>query len=173
MSASKAGLVMSVGAVGSGSLIFCARPLLTRFGARTLCAAGAAIFSVSMLLFAFVSRRGYGDVLLAQALRGAGTGLLYVGMNGFAFETLPDEDLATSASLFYLLRQLGGSIGVALTAQVLDANRGAGMTAVFFALAATAPLSLMPMRLRQEPVRSPAQAADKAAAGIGPAPEAM
>jgi DHA2 family multidrug resistance protein len=173
MSASKAGLVMSVGAVGSGSLIFCARPLLTRFGARTLCAVGAAIFSVSMLLFAFVSRRGYGDVLLAQALRGAGTGLLYVGMNGFAFETLPDEDLATSASLFYLLRQLGGSIGVALTAQVLDANRGAGMTAVFFALAATAPLSLMPMCLRQEPVRSPAQAADKAAAGIGPAPEAM
>src|SRR5258708_15003817 len=93
-------------------------------------------------------------------------------MNGFAFEALPAEDLATSASIFYLLRQLGGSIGVALTAQVLDANRGAGMTAVFFALAATAPLSLMPMRLPQEPVRSSAQAADNAAA-IGPAPDAL
>jgi DHA2 family multidrug resistance protein len=173
MSAGKAGLVMSVGAIGSGSLIFCARPLLARFGARSLCAAGAAIFSVSMLLFAFVARRGHGDVLLAQGLRGAGTGLLYVGMNGFAFETLPDEDLATSASLFYLLRQLGGSIGVALTALVLDANRGIGVPSVFFALAATAPLSLLPMRRLQEPARSSAQAADKAATRVGPTPEAM
>jgi DHA2 family multidrug resistance protein len=159
MSASKAGLVMSVGAVGSGSLIFCARPLLARFGARSLCAAGAAIFSFAMLLFAFVARRGHGDVLLAQGLRGAGTGLLYVGMNGLAFEKLPDEDLATSASLFYLLRQLGGSIGVALTALVLDANRGIGMTSVFVALAATAPLSLVPMRrLQVKSVPPPAAA---------------
>jgi len=65
------------------------------------------------------------------------------------------------------------AVAVALTALVLDANRGVGMTAVFFTLAATAPLSLVPMRRLRERARSSVQAADKAATGVGPAPEVM
>ena len=66
-------------------------------------------------------------------------------MNGFAFEGIEGHDLATSASLFYLSRQLGGSLGVALAAGALDAFGGPAMVGGFALLAATAPLSLLPM----------------------------
>ncbi|MFL5313072.1 MAG: DHA2 family efflux MFS transporter permease subunit, partial [Myxococcales bacterium] len=114
MTAATTGLALAVGAVTSGILIVCAQPLLSRFRARSLCAAGAVLFAFAMLLLARIALRSSGDVYFPQALRGAGTGLLYIGMNGFAFEGIDGHDLSTSASLFYMLRQLGGTAGVAL-----------------------------------------------------------
>ena len=145
MSATATGLALSVGAVASAILIVCAQPLLTRFRARSLCAVGAVLFAAAMLLLARIAHTSSGDVYLPQALRGAGTGLLYIGMNGFAFEGIDGHDLSTSASLFYLLRQLGGTAGVALSAVVLDAFGRSGMVAALIALAAAVPLSLLPM----------------------------
>ncbi len=145
MTATSTGLALAVGGVSSGILIVCAQPLLSRFRARSLCAAGAVLFALSMLLLARVALLSTGDVYLPQALRGAGTGLLYVGMNGFAFEGVDGHDLSTSASLFYLLRQLGGTVGVALAAGALDGFGPAGMVAAFVVLAAAAPISLLPM----------------------------
>jgi DHA2 family multidrug resistance protein len=145
MSASQTGLCMAAGAVASGALIGCARLLLRRFRARSLCVTGAVLFAASMVLLGWVALRSSGDVYFAQVLRGAGTGLLYVGMNGFAFQAMRDEDLATSASLFYLLRQLGGTVGVALAASALDSFGPRGMVGALGALALTAPLSLLPI----------------------------
>jgi len=145
MSATATGLALAVGAVASAILIVCAQPLLTRFRARSLCAVGAVLFAAAMLLLARIAHTSSGDVYLPQALRGAGTGLLYIGMNGFAFEGIDGHDLSTSASLFYLLRQLGGTAGVALSAVVLDAFGRSGMVAALIALAAAVPLSLLPM----------------------------
>ncbi|MFL5436390.1 MAG: hypothetical protein ACJ784_17905, partial [Myxococcales bacterium] len=48
-------------------------------------------------------------------------------------------------SLFYLLRQLGGSAGVALCALALDRLGDGGLPATFAALAIAAPLALVPM----------------------------
>ncbi|GAC1548561.1 MAG: MDR family MFS transporter [Myxococcales bacterium] len=171
MPAAHAGAVMAVGGVSSGGFMLAARPLLHRFRARSLCAAGAGVFAVSMLLMARVSWLGEGELVFAQALRGAGTGLLYVGMQGFAFESIPDPDVPTSASLFFLLRQLGGSVGVALSAVALDQRGNDGMTAAFFLLALTAPISLLPMHLWQR--RPGSREAERGAQGAGPAPEAM
>ena len=95
-------------------------------------------------------------------LYGAGTGLLYVGMNGFAFDEMPDEEVATSASLFYLLRQLGGSVGVALCALALDRLGDAGLPATFAALAIAAPLALLPMAWAKREQRLAAPEADAA-----------
>jgi DHA2 family multidrug resistance protein len=171
MKAADAGVMMAIGGVSSGGFMLSAQPLLNRFRARTLCAVGSAAFALSMLLMARVSSHGAGDVMLAQALRGIGTGLLYVGMQGFAFESMPDEDVATSASLFFLLRQLGGTVGVALASVALDRHGEEGMTVAFFLLALTAPISLVPMHLWQRKPGS--REAERGAQGAGPAPEAM
>src|SRR5207248_3026226 len=144
LSAAQAGLAMAAGAVAGGAFILGARPLLARVSAHSLNAAGALLFAASMLLLARLAFLSAGDIYLPQILRGAGTGLLYVGMNGFAFEDMPDEEVATSASLFYLLRQLGGSAGVALCALALDRLGDAQMPATFAALALAAPLALVP-----------------------------
>ena len=145
MTAGQTGLALAAGAVASSILIIAAQPLLSRFRARSLCTVGAAMFAVAMLLLARVAHQSAGDVYLPQVLRGAGTGLLYVGMNGFAFEGIDGHDLSTAASLFYVLRQLGGTVGVALAATTLDASARAGMVGAFGVLAIAAPLSLLPM----------------------------
>jgi DHA2 family multidrug resistance protein len=153
---------MAAGAVAGGAFILGARPLLARVSAHTLNAAGAVLFAGSMLLLARLAFHTAGDIYLPQILRGAGTGLLYVGMNGFAFEDVPDEEVATSASLFYLLRQLGGSVGVALCALALDRLGEVGMPATFAALALAAPLALVPMALARRERRIAAPEADAA-----------
>lgn len=145
LSASATGFAVAMGGVAGACFILGARPLLEKFRARNLSAAGAGLFALAMLLHARLALAGTGDALLPQALRGAGTGLLYVGMNGFAFEALPEAELATSASLFYLLRQLGGAVGVALCAGAMDAWGTRGSVASFVALALAAPLSLLPL----------------------------
>jgi MFS transporter, DHA2 family, multidrug resistance protein len=145
MTAAETGMALAAGGVASSIVIIAAQPLLSRFRARALCAAGAAMFAVAMLLLARIAHLSAGDVYFPQVLRGAGTGLLYVGMNGFAFEGIDGHDLSTAASLFYVLRQLGGTVGVALAAIALDAFGGTGTVAAFGVLAITAPLSLLPM----------------------------
>jgi len=147
LSAARAGLAMAAGAVAGGAFIIGARPLLARVSPHTLNAAGGILFAASMLLLARLAFRAEGDIYLPQILRGAGTGLLYVGMNGFAFEDMPDDEVATSASLFYLLRQLGGSAGVALCALALDRLGDARLPATFAVLALAAPLALVPMAI--------------------------
>ena len=154
MSAASTGVALAVGAVTSGVLIVCTQPLLSRFRARSLCAAGAILFAAAMVLLARIAHTSSGDVYLPQALRGAGTGLLYIGMNGFAFEGIDGHDLSTSASLFYLARQLGGMAGVALSALALDAFGPVAAAASFLALAVTAPLSLVPMAVADRRARS-------------------
>ncbi len=152
LSAARAGLILSMGGVTSGVLILSARPLLKRFRAQHLCDVGALCFAGSMIWLAVVSWRHGGAAWGAQALRGAGTGILYVGMNAFAFAEVPEQDLATSASLFYLLRQLGGSIGVALCAQAVHTHGEAGAALCFLVLALSAPLAILPMRFRARPL---------------------
>jgi len=145
-SASAAGLVVAIGGVTSAVAILSSQPLLRRFDAAKICAVGAGFFFVSMLMLARVAHHGAGDALLPQALRGLGTGLCYVGMNGFAFALMSGRDSATSASLFYLSRQLGGSLGIALSASALDAFGGPrASTYGFVALALAAPLSVVPI----------------------------
>ena len=162
LSAAQAGLAMAAGAVAGGAFILGARPLLARVSAHTLNAAGTLLFAASMLLLARLAFLSAGDIYLPQILRGAGTGLLYVGMNGFAFEDMPDEEVATSASLFYLLRQLGGSAGVALCALALDRLGDAQMPATFAALALAAPLALVPMAVARRERRFAPPEADAA-----------
>lgn len=152
--AANAGLVVAIGGVASGVGILSAKPLLRRFRPRALCVAGAVLFFCSMLWLAWVSHQNGGEVMLAQGLRGAGTGLLYVGMNGFAFDQVPQRELATASSFFYLLRQLGGSLGVALCALVMDRLGVRGTVMAFVVLAVTAPVSLVPL-LMAEPHPSP------------------
>ncbi len=146
-SAASAGAVVGIGGIISAAAIVSSQPLLRRFAAGHLCIAGAACFTIAMLLLARVASHGAGDAIFPQALRGLGTGLCYVGMNGFAFATMPGRDTATSASLFYLSRQLGGSLAIALLAAAFDAHGQSASVYGFIALAALAPLSVAPIAL--------------------------
>lgn len=85
-------------------------------------------FIVGMVLMlvtlGFMSRltleSGWNEVLVAQALRGAASGLLFVPLSAATLRSLPATEVAKGAGLFNLFRQLGGSFGIATLAAILD-----------------------------------------------------
>src|SRR6266852_820875 len=76
MSATDTGIALAVGAVTSGVLIVCAQPLLTRFRARSLCAAGAVLFAAAVALDGF----GQTGMVVGLVLRAAAAPLSLVPM---------------------------------------------------------------------------------------------
>ncbi len=63
---------------------------------------------------------GWNEVLIAQGLRGAASGLLFVPLSAATLRALPALEVAKGAGLYNLFRQLGGSFGIATLASILD-----------------------------------------------------
>ncbi len=63
---------------------------------------------------------GWNEVLIAQALRGAASGLLFVPLSAATLRSLPALEVSKGAGLYNLFRQLGGSFGIAALASILD-----------------------------------------------------
>jgi DHA2 family multidrug resistance protein len=58
-------------------------------------------------------RSGTPDTFVALILRGAGLGMLFTPINLAAFSSLKGIEIAQGASMLNLMRQLGGSFGIA------------------------------------------------------------
>ena len=61
-------------------------------------------------------------ILLAGLVQGVGMGLTFMPVNAMAFATLPMQLRTDGSSLLYLMRSLGGSIGISLTTTALTRN---------------------------------------------------
>src|SRR4026209_2839090 len=66
---------------------------------------------------------GYWDIFWPQFLQGAGMALLFVPMTTVAMATIPRERMGYATSLFNLMRNIGGSIGIAVTATMVQRQR--------------------------------------------------
>ena len=64
-------------------------------------------------------RAACADFFWPLILRGVGLGLVFVPLTNLALADLPMEKIPNGTGLFNLMRQLGGSIGIALSATVL------------------------------------------------------
>ncbi|MFM9852015.1 MAG: DHA2 family efflux MFS transporter permease subunit [Sphingomonadaceae bacterium] len=60
--------------------------------------------------------------VIIGVLQGIGMGCVFIPMNGIAFATLPGHLRTDGSSFLYLLRSLGGSMGISLLTTVLGAN---------------------------------------------------
>ncbi len=95
---------------------------------RYIVLAGALIFGCSMLLHGqLTTQSGADDFLWPQITRGIGTGMAFMPLNNLAMGNLAPEKIAAGSGLYNLLRQLGGSVGIAgsatLFAQFQVSNR--------------------------------------------------
>lgn len=123
------GWVLFPGAVGSAlAMVIIARTSRLVDG-RLFVVLGACILSYSMFLHAgFTLETGRGDMFWPIALRGFGTGCMFVPLTTAAMAGLHGRDLGQGAAIFNLSRQLGGSMGIAALATLLTryrANYGA------------------------------------------------
>ncbi len=112
------GLVLMPGAIATGfSAILCGRLLNGKkqlLSPRVLIIVGMTMFVYSMWdMGHLTAMSGEPDTRLALIIRGFGLGCLFTPINLAAFSSLKGVEIAQGASLLNLMRQLGGSFGIA------------------------------------------------------------
>ena len=118
--AQQTGMVILPGAIASAITM----ALMGRFGgrldARPLIVFGASMFLWSMWQLAHRSlEAGAEDFFWPLIVRGIGLGCLFVPLTGASMADLPMHKLGQGTGLFNVMRQLGGSLGIAIMATML------------------------------------------------------
>lgn len=119
--AQQTGLVIMPGAIASAVTMGVMGRLGGRFDARLLISAGALLFLGAMWsLSRLPLEAGTDDLFWPLIMRGVGLGLLFVPLTGASMSDLPVHKLGQGTGMFNLLRQLGGSLGIAIMATLLS-----------------------------------------------------
>ncbi len=122
--AEQAGLVLMPG----GLVIIALLPLVGRMLARTdprrMMVFGLCLLSASMFYMThFDLQLGFGNVVFARLVQGAGMAFLWVPVNTVAYSYLPREKNNAASGLINLARNVGASMGISYVTTMLD--RGA------------------------------------------------
>ena len=115
-----------------------AGPLIARFGAGVVIAAGCAIFAAGAAWWGLamgLTPDYAGDMLGGMVLTGIGVGLTLPTFTATGAAALPAHSFATGSGMINMLRQIGLAIGVAVLIAVLGTPRGPGATLAAYAQA--------------------------------------
>ena len=94
--------------------------LYNRLGPRVLIGSGLIVTALSFYQLSRLSlSMGYFDVFFPQLLQGAGFGLIFVALSTAALSTVEKKSLTAAAGLYNVVRQVFGSIGIAVAASQL------------------------------------------------------
>src|SRR3989440_5068129 len=92
-----------------------------KFDGRLSIAAGVGIFALAMWKHAhFTTESGFPDFFWPLIFRGVGLGLIFVPLTNLALADLPMSKIPNGTGLFNLMRQLGGSVGIAISATLVQ-----------------------------------------------------
>jgi len=111
-----AGLALFPRGLGS----FLAMPLvgviIARTDARKMLAIGLTVASFTLFQLSWLNlNTGYWDVFWPQFIQGASLALLFVPLTTATMDPIPVQEMGNATSLFNLLRNIGGSAGIAIS----------------------------------------------------------
>jgi DHA2 family multidrug resistance protein len=122
----QAGEAMAPRGIGSLIMMPLVGFLTGHVDARKLLALGLAIGGFTMLWLGQLNlQAGYWDIFWPQLLQGLGMALLFVPLTTVSMATIPPERMGYATSLFNLMRNIGGGIGIAVTGTMLARQRQA------------------------------------------------
>jgi DHA2 family multidrug resistance protein len=88
--------------------------LVNKIDPRKLLATGILTASASLLYFSTINQNaGYWNIFWPQFVQGMSLGLIFLPLSTVTMYNLPKQDLRYATSMFNLMRNLGGSIGIA------------------------------------------------------------
>jgi len=117
----QAGLVTSPRGLGSIAAMLAAGRLMGIIDGRVLIAAGfTAVAYSSALLGGLNVAVAPSNVIWPAVINGFGTALVFAPLATLTVATLRDEQLGNATGIFNLMRNLGGSIGIATVTTLLD-----------------------------------------------------
>ena len=113
---------------GLGSLLM--TPLVglalgkTRIDPRKMLALGLIVNAWSLYWLSLLNlNAGYWDIFWPQLVQGAGMSLLFTPLATVSMDRIPREAMGNATSLFNLLRNIGGSVGIAVIQTILARDR--------------------------------------------------
>jgi DHA2 family multidrug resistance protein len=116
----QAGIAMFPRGLGS----FIAMPfvgiIMSRFDPRKLLVIGLIACSLSLVLLGTLNLNvGYWEIFWAQFLQGLSLGFLFVPLTTVTMDPIPNEKMGNATSIFNLMRNIGGSMGIALSTTIV------------------------------------------------------
>ena len=120
MTAFDTGMALAPGAVATAISMLIVGRILNRIDGRWSIVLGALLFAWSTWLLGGLSvQAGYWDVFWPRVVQGFALGFLFVPLTTIALGDVPVPELANATGVFTLLRQLGGSLGIAILTTLL------------------------------------------------------
>ena len=109
------GLVLLPGAIATALSMLIVGRILNRIDPRASIAVGFLIFAVSTwMLGGLTTQAGYWDVFWPRMIQGFGLGFLFVPLSTTSLGDVPIPEMAGATGVYTLVRQLGGSFGIAI-----------------------------------------------------------
>jgi DHA2 family multidrug resistance protein len=116
-----AGLVLGPGGISTMFSLLIAGRLVTRLNPKGLLAFGIIICAYATYLMSkFTLEAGFATVIWPRLVLGIGMGFLFIPLTTLTFATIRKENMGNATAIFNLLRNLGGSFGVAFVTTILS-----------------------------------------------------
>src|SRR5207247_8164213 len=116
----QAGIAMAPRGIGSFFMMPLTGLMPGRFAARKLLTVGLIVGGVTLLWLSELNlNAGYWDIFWPQLIQGVGMSMLFVPLTTVTMDPIPRERMGNATSLFNLMRNIGGSIGIAVTGTML------------------------------------------------------
>src|SRR5499427_6971785 len=116
----QAGIAMAPRGMGAFVMMPITGMMTGKFDARKLLTVGLVIGGVTLLWLSLLNlQAGYWDIFWPQIIQGAGLSLLFVPLTTVSMDKIPREKMGNATSLFNLMRNIGGSIGIAVTGTMI------------------------------------------------------
>jgi DHA2 family multidrug resistance protein len=116
----QAGIALAPRGLGS----FIAMPIvgliILKFDPRKLLTIGMTVASFTLFQFSWLNlNAGYWDVFWPQFIQGLAMALLFVSLTTTTMDPIPRERMGNATSIFNLMRNIGGSMGIANVTTIL------------------------------------------------------
>jgi MFS transporter, DHA2 family, multidrug resistance protein len=110
----QAGLAMAPRGVGSFIAMPFVGAIMARFDPRKLLALGVVFASFTLVQLSWLNlNAGYWDIFWPQLIQGLALGFLFVPLTTSTMDPIPREEMGNATSIFNLMRNLGGGMGIA------------------------------------------------------------
>ncbi len=119
--AEQSGLTISPRGIGSFCIIIIVGRLISIIDNRILVALGFVMLGLSNFMLGNISFDiGMANITLPNILMGMGLGMIFIPLSTMAFQTLQNEKIGNATGIFNLMRNIGGSVGIAYVANLIS-----------------------------------------------------
>jgi DHA2 family multidrug resistance protein len=116
----QAGLALSPRGLGSLAITFIVGAIAARVDVRRLLVVGFAIGALTMFMLSGLNlNAGYWDIFWPQVLQGGAMACIFVPLSAAAMSHVTRERMGNATSIFNLMRNIGGSVGIAVMTTLL------------------------------------------------------